>query len=393
MNILFLTLKKAGQQFPGGTEKITGVLMECFTKDGNNCINGYIQENDYELYPGVKGIRLPSDSYNFGQELKNIFEREKIDIIINQQMPSQVEVIRKTIEASTQNSKVFYCAHTAPGAEFIPINLKIIIQQIKNNHKRFPNLIKLLLLPFYKKIYEKKLRKEYRKIYKNSNKVVLLSSGYKKDWLEIAKLEDSDEKIKAIPNCLTMPDFFEIQNYRLKKKEVLVVARFDEPLKNLSEVIKIWEIIENSKTFTDWQLIMVGTGPYEKYYKKMIEKASLQRIKIEKSSSPQSFYQRASIFLMTSRKEGFGLTLNEAKQNGVVPIVYDSFASLRDIIHDETDGIIVNNRDRKSFVSKLKNLMNKEAKRKEMAQNGIKDSKRFSPEKIKADWYQLFQED
>ena len=44
--------------------------------------------------------------------------------------------------------------------------------------------------------------------------------------------------------------------------------------------------------------------------------------------NPEPYYNEASIFMMTSSFEGWGLTLTEAQQYGCVPLAFHSFASL-----------------------------------------------------------------
>ena len=61
--------------------------------------------------------------------------------------------------------------------------------------------------------------------------------------------------------------------------------------------------------------------------------------------------------MMTSRSEAWGLTLTEAQQMGVVPIAFDTYASLRDIITDGVDGEIIAEGDVDGYVRCVLNLM------------------------------------
>ena len=81
---------------------------------------------------------------------------------------------------------------------------------------------------------------------------------------------------------------------------------------------------------------------------------------------------------MTSAFEGFGMTLVEAQQYGVVPIVMDSYKSLHDIIKNDENGIIIPDNDFESFVNELKNLMNDDKRRRRLAENGSETCKQFS---------------
>ena len=61
--------------------------------------------------------------------------------------------------------------------------------------------------------------------------------------------------------------------------------------------------------------------------------------------NPEPYYNEASIFMMTSSFEGWGLTLTEAQQYGCVPLAFRSFASLTDIITDKVNGFAIPNDD------------------------------------------------
>ena len=95
---------------------------------------------------------------------------------------------------------------------------------------------------------------------------------------------------------------------------------------------------------------------------------------------------------MTSKSEGQPLTLLEAQQFGVVPIVLDTFASLADIITDGEDGIIIPECDLRLYVSTLTRLMSNKEWRETIALNAIRNSMRFSQETIARHWWDLLSE-
>ena len=94
--------------------------------------------------------------------------------------------------------------------------------------------------------------------------------------------------------------------------------------------------------------------------------------------------------MMTSAYEGWGITLTEAQQMGVVPIAFDSYSSLHDIIEDGKNGVTVNNNDFEEYVEKLLWLMDHEEDRCGMAREAIVSSRRFSLEVILDRWENLF---
>ena len=136
-------------------------------------------------------------------------------------------------------------------------------------------------------------------------------------------------------------------------------------------------------------LIGISNDDTKETADKMIRKMAIPDVCLLGRQQPKPYYEEASIFMMTSRSEGWGLTLTEAQQFGVVPIAFDSYASLRDIITNNEDGIIVPECDAEMYAQELLNLMNDQTNRERMALNSIRNCKRFSQEEIAKKWWNL----
>lgn len=218
--------------------------------------------------------------------------------------------------------------------------------------------------------------------------MVLLSQGVIKDYKQYARIKEIN-KLIAIPNALSFNQFFNTKELNKKKKQVLVVSRLDETIKRISIAINIWANIEKDPVFNDWQFKIVGYGDAENKYKKLIKDLNLKRISLEGKQEPLPYYKDSSIFMMTSSSEGWGLTLTEAQQMGCVPIAFNSYSSLHDIITDGNDGFIISNNDVSTYTARLKQLMTDEKLRNNMAQNAIKNSHRFELAEIIKQWESL----
>lgn len=109
---------------------------------------------------------------------------------------------------------------------------------------------------------------------------------------------------------------------------------------------------------------------------------------------PQPYYERASILVLASEYEGFPLVLAECMSFGVIPIVYDSYSAVHDIIDDGIDGIIVPY-NASGFVPEimamqLSLLMCDEDRRKNMSVNAMKKSNDYSLDYIYKQWESIF---
>lgn len=134
---------------------------------------------------------------------------------------------------------------------------------------------------------------------------------------------------------------------------------------------------------------IVGDGPNRKMYEGIINKMQISDVEMLGRRNPIPYYREASIFMMTSKSESWGLTLTESQQFGVVPIAFDTYESLRDIITDEDNGIIIPSCDKQSYADAVLDLMKSSDKRQQFAQRAIYSCKRYQVENIIKLWWDL----
>ena len=110
-------------------------------------------------------------------------------------------------------------------------------------------------------------------------------------------------------------------------------------------------------------------------------------IHFEGAQSPLSWYQKSKIFLMASPREGWGLTITESLQNGVVPIVLNTSTVFKDIISDANNGFLP--KTGKEYRERLESLLSDNNKRQRMAIEGLKSVQRFTPKIVGEKWLSL----
>lgn len=154
-------------------------------------------------------------------------------------------------------------------------------------------------------------------------------------------------------------------------------------------LLKIWGKLCHKHT--DWRMVVVGDGDELKNFKQQIVLDGLINISFEGKQEPKKYYQEASIYAMTSASEGFGIVLIEAIQFGVIPFAFNSFCSVRDIIDDGVNGILIKPFNTDEYAHKLSILMTDPLRLNEMANKSKEKAKNFSIENIGAKWIQLFE--
>lgn len=390
MNILFYTTFEVSPQ-KGGTERITSTIAE-----GLQRLYGVKSFSLFSI-PIAKGFERTKfvdakcipDNASFESFLEEFVRKNNIEIIINQGAFALARPMRNVLNKFT-TKHLLTIHHFNPGAEENFFNLHNIIWNIREKDNVIKNAIKLFSFPLLKLIERKKLIKAYHEAYMCSDRIVLLSDNFKKDFQQYANLSETN-KLCSVHNALSFKSFFEMKNYANKKKEVLVVSRLDEVQKRISQILLIWKNVQQESDLSDWKLTIVGHGEtYEKTYKDYVKKEGLKNIHFEGAQKPEPYYNRASLFMLTSAYEGWGLTLTEAQQYGVVPLAYNSYASLTDIITDGENGYVIPNNDISQYTKRLIELMRNDSLRKNMATNAIESSKRFTVENICGDWMNLF---
>lgn len=377
--------------FYGGIERVTDVLVRSLVNRGykifylsSKCSNEDML--DY-CFPVTQYI-LPNkklhsiDNKNFYNDflLKN-----KIQIVVNQR--GLLLEGNFYIDNLPPDIKVVSCFHSKPfgyweiSKDVLFINHKRLVDKLKCVLKFVTYPLSLILL---KKVEYRKTKKQLEYVVDRSDKTVFLSDNYID--LVLNRCRISKLNLLSIPNPNT---YLNNQVYQVdKEKNVLFVGRLAFWDKRPETMLYIWEKVY--KSFVDWNLYIVGHGELEDRLKKYVANHSLERVHFEGKQNPLPYYQTASILCMTSAYEGFPMVLTEAMQNGIVPVVFNSFGSSMDVINDGCNGILIPPFREEIYVENLAMLMRNDELRISMGKKARKSVQKFDIEKIVLNWEQLF---
>ena len=217
------------------------------------------------------------------------------------------------------------------------------------------------------------------------DRFVLLSERF---FPAFGPLKKFPEKVRAIPNPAS---FGAAGNpLRRKKHDLLFVGRLENGSKRVDLLLRIWARLE--ARFPEWRLRIVGDGPDVGMLRELAGTLGLERVSFEGFCAPAPYYRDAAIFCMTSAFEGFPMVLLEAAAFGCVPVAFDSYAAVRDIIDDGENGVLVSAFDLDAYTETLAQLMRDDALRERLALAARGRVAEFSPDKIAARWEALFAE-
>lgn len=388
MNILFIS-KEFGI---GGLEIVTATLANKFQAEGHNVVIWSFSKNTNDSKTRLNsricleygyGIKI---SHQNIKALRKVLLQYDINVAINQWgLPFTLTyILRKA--ARGMNIKTISVYHNAPSKNSRIQGVDIDIAQ---THNAFGNL----LLKVKRHIYRLVTSASMHYVYNHSDLYILLSKSFEKEFESFTGIKHAN-KLRFITNPITIDTTNFTFDANKKRKEVIYVGRLDSNQKRVHRVLETWALIE--KKHLDWTLRIIGDGEERKELERLIVHYSLKNVSLEGTQYPRPYYEKASVVLLTSEYEGFGLVIVEGMSFGVVPIVLGSYSAVHDIIDDDKDGFIIPYCKEKGFVAKdmadkLAFLMDNEDKRNEMALAAIEKSKKFSIDKIYDDWMEIFE--
>ena len=219
---------------------------------------------------------------------------------------------------------------------------------------------------------------------KYSDRQVMLSPKFIPEYLFFAGKRYAD-KLTAMPNPLTIE-----KEPRCKKENALLfVGRLSQE-KGLGYLLDIWHLLEDM--YPDWRLDIVGDGGERALCERKIKEYGLKRCVLHGFQTPEPFYNRSKIFCMTSLFEGFGLVLVEAMAYGTVPLAFNSYANVGDIIDRGKNGLLVRPFDVVEYANTLSLLMDHPALLDAMSDEAVEKSHVYELERIGAEWEKMFEE-
>ena len=387
MNVLFI-YSDIIDPLKGGVERVTCVLRDFFRR---NDINVYF----LSLSGKVNDINASIEQYCLPKP-DDLYSSENIDFYLSFLESKNIDTVINQGGLSPRTSGFSYYCKRNSKVSLISVIHSSLLASIRNysisyyeKYKKY-HLTPFLTLTDYSFVknailllYKWKYQKHYRNLLKNSRFVILLSQNYKKELSFFVPNYD-ENKVLAIPNPCSFDFSFDLNN---KQKEILYVGRIDTYQKRVDLLLKVWHKLY--LLFPDWRLKIVGGGDELISLKEKSKKLGLDRITFEGFKDPTGDYRTASIFCMTSAFEGFPMVLPEAMQNGLVPVIFDSYLSAGDLIVHGENGFLIKPFDIDDYCLKMQLLINNYELRCKMAKAAFLKSQEFSISNVGTMWLTL----
>ena len=352
MKILYISTRIDGS---GGLQRSLSVRLN------------YLAEMNYEIY------LLTTNSEN----RPIYFPLDNRIIHIERQNVSDLFIYKKLIQSSYNEINPDLVIVTDNGLKgflipfLIPENAKTVYELHSTKDQLITDNNKLLGILGISKILISISSKKF-------SAFIVLSKNEARKW--------NLKNLYVIPNPITIPNS---KQSSLQNKKVIFVGRL-KLVKGVDFLIQIWDKV--NQKHPDWTLEVYGEKfPEFDIQKTINEKGLGNSIFVhEPVSEIEEKYSEASIFLMTSRIEPFGLVLTEAMSCGLPCVSFDAPTGPSSIIENDHNGFLISCFDIELFSTKVIELIENENLRIQMGKNAKQSSEKYNREKIMQQWIMLY---
>ncbi|WP_151773203.1 glycosyltransferase family 4 protein [Streptomyces abyssomicinicus] len=172
-------------------------------------------------------------------------------------------------------------------------------------------------------------------------------------------------------------------------KVVACVGRLGHE-KGVDLLLDTWA--EVSPRHPGWLLRVHGSGPDEAALRRRCTELGLDG-SVEwagRTEDVAGALRRSSVFVLSSRGEGFPLSLLEAMSCAVPCVAFDCAPGVREIVRHEEDGLLARPGDTAELARHLGRLLEDADLRNRMGDRAYRNVRRFAPETVIDRWENLF---
>lgn len=221
------------------------------------------------------------------------------------------------------------------------------------------------------------LRRAMRRLARLYDQVVLLTRGNQEEW-------DIPSSV-VIPNPLPS---FHVGAGVERQRRILCVGSLTYN-KGYDLLIDAWAA--SAARHPSWTVDVYGEGDAAPLRAMAAARGLADRIEFHPPVTDiGKEYQKASLLVLPSRSEGFGMVLLEAMSFGTPCISFDCPSGPRDILTHAVDGILVPPEDTAAMAAAIDQLISSPQEREALGRAARMTAAGYSIQRIAALWHQLF---
>lgn len=221
---------------------------------------------------------------------------------------------------------------------------------------------------------------------KHADKIILLTKAAKKYYIE--KLRAKENKLFQIYNPIG-EEVFQSDLYKIESRKIISVGRLSYP-KNFECLLELARDV--LPLYPDWTWDIYGEGELRQKLTDLIHAYHLQgRVTLKgQVNDLYERYQEYAFMVMTSRYEGFPMSLLEGGANRIPLVSFDIQTGPNEIIEDGESGFLIPTGDISLMKERIVQLIQDVLLRESMSMSVYKKVQTFNLENIVAQWCELF---
>lgn len=303
--------------------------------------------------------------------LKKVYLYLKKQRQFKQKLRDELMRINPDITVSLLRREINFITGIKDGSKKIG-ELHINRANYRNFDARESNFIKSIFSKFWMSNLVGKLQQ--------LDRLVVLTEKDKESWVEL-------NNVVVIPDPLS---FQPLTRSELNNKRVIAVGRYSYE-KGYDMLLTAWKKVAQS--CPGWRLDIFGDGDRSSL-EQLIESLNIDRDTCAlhgRTADIEKEYVDSSLFVCSSRFEGFGMVIVEAMACGLPVVSFDCPWGPGSIISDGDDGVLVENANVDALADKIIQVLNSEESMQELAKNAIDKSNKYKLESIALKWKSLFE--
>jgi len=353
MKIAIVVQKLTG----GGAERVAAMWAQGFAQNSNE-VTLILSDNSSPI------------TYNISSRVRLEYACSKAKFGILRKIDRIIQ-FRKILKSNKPNIIIGLMNLNSLYAYFASFGLKIPIIHTEHNSFERPSDAPMKLIDKIGKFFFNRILYDYITVLTQADKDII---------------SNQIDHVTVLPNPLALTP---AEVLPPKKKVVFATGRLDAwHYKGFDILIKAWAKIANKAE--GWKLQIAGDSKKNglKYLQSLCEEygvtSSVDFVGYQSDILP--FYQDASIFVLSSRYEAFGLVLIEAMSQGCACVACDYKGRQKEILLSEENGLTCEPENIEELANAVLSLIQDDDKRREIGSNAIMRSHDFSINKIMEKW-------
>jgi glycosyltransferase involved in cell wall biosynthesis len=229
------------------------------------------------------------------------------------------------------------------------------------------------------------LARDVLRRYRSLDALAVLTEEDRRDY---AAALDGATKVVQLPNAVPP---LAGERARPDSKVAVAAGRLNSQ-KGFDLLVEAWRPV--AAAHPDWQLRIYGRGLQRAALRRQILDAGLagEVFLMGATSDLGEALSQGSLFVLSSRFEGFGIVVVEAMSKGMAVVSFDCPRGPGEIIEDGRDGVLVPAGDAGALSRALLGVVEDEERRRALGAAALESARRYDPGAVGAGWAALIDE-